>query len=63
MSRTTAYRLLYAATEPLLPMFRRVLPNQTLTTEQFGRAMLKVALVPSGTPIMMSAGQATVSIQ
>ena len=42
-SRTTAYRLLYAATEPLLPMFRRVLPNQTLTTEQFGRAMLKVA--------------------
>ena len=42
-SRTTAYRVLYSATKPLLPLLKRVWPNQILTTEQFGRAMLTVA--------------------
>jgi len=42
-SRTTAYRLLYSITKPLLPLLKRVWPNQIVTTEQFGRAMLTVA--------------------
>jgi uncharacterized protein YbjT (DUF2867 family) len=41
-SRTAAYRVLYAITRPLVPLIRRLLPNQILTTEQFGRAMLFV---------------------
>jgi uncharacterized protein YbjT (DUF2867 family) len=42
-SRTTAYRLLYSFTKPLLPMLRRAFPDLILTTEQIGRAMLRVA--------------------
>jgi uncharacterized protein YbjT (DUF2867 family) len=41
-SRTAAYRVLYAVTRPLVPLIRRLLPNQILTTAQFGRAMLFV---------------------
>jgi uncharacterized protein YbjT (DUF2867 family) len=41
-SRTAAYRVLYAMTQPLLPLIRRIWPGQFLTTEQFGRAMLVV---------------------
>jgi uncharacterized protein YbjT (DUF2867 family) len=41
-SRTAAYRVLYTITKPLVPVIRRLLPNQVLTTEQFGRAMLFV---------------------
>ena len=40
-SRTTAYRVLYSVTKPLLPLLKRLLP--VVTTEQFGRAMLIVA--------------------
>ena len=42
-SRTTAYRVLYAMTKPLLPLLKRMMPGQIVTTEQFGRAMLIVA--------------------
>lgn len=42
-SRTTAYRVLYAMTRPLLPLLKRIMPSQIVTTEQFGRAMLIVA--------------------
>lgn len=41
-SRTAAYRVLYTITKPLVPLLRRPWPNQILTTEQFGRAMLLV---------------------
>lgn len=41
-SRTAGYRVLYAITKPLVPLIRRLWPNQILTTEQFGRAMLFV---------------------
>ena len=41
-SRTAAYRILYTITKPLVPLIRRLWPNQILTTEQFGRAMLFV---------------------
>ncbi len=42
-SKTTAYRLLYILTKPLLPIARRAFPKYILTTEQVGRAMLSVA--------------------
>jgi len=47
-SRTAAYRVLYSLTKPLLPLLKRMWPNQILTTEQFGRAMLIV--VRQGAP-------------
>ena len=42
-SKTKAYRLLYSLTGPILPLLKRLFPNNVTTTEQVGRAMLKVA--------------------
>lgn len=42
-SKTAAYWLLYVAARPLLPLLRRLLPNQIVTTRELGQAMLKVA--------------------
>jgi len=42
-SRTRVYRIFYALTKPLLPLLRLAFPNQILTTEQVGTAMLAVA--------------------
>jgi uncharacterized protein YbjT (DUF2867 family) len=39
-SKTASYRYLYAVLGPLLPLLRALFPNQILTTEQIGRAML-----------------------
>jgi uncharacterized protein YbjT (DUF2867 family) len=41
-SRTSVYRILYVVLSPLIPVLRAALPNQILTTEDIGRAMLKV---------------------
>lgn len=35
--------MLYAITKPPLPVLKRIMPGQIVTTEQFGRAMLIVA--------------------
>ena len=42
-SKTPAYRVLYKLTKPFLPLLRRALPNQLLTTRDIGQAMLAVA--------------------
>jgi len=42
-SKTASYRLLYRLTGPVLPLLRRIFPNQILTTGQIGRAMLVAA--------------------
>jgi uncharacterized protein YbjT (DUF2867 family) len=42
-SRTRSYRVLYALTKPLLPLLRRLFPNQIVSTRELGRAMLNVA--------------------
>jgi uncharacterized protein YbjT (DUF2867 family) len=47
-SRTTAYNVGYAILRPLIPLLRSAFPGRILTTEQIGRAMLKVAR--SGAP-------------
>jgi uncharacterized protein YbjT (DUF2867 family) len=42
-SRTAAYRVGYALTRPALPLLRRLFPRYFLTTEEIGRAMIRVA--------------------
>jgi uncharacterized protein YbjT (DUF2867 family) len=42
-SKTTAYRVGYALTKPVLPLLRRLFPRYVLTTEEIGRAMLNAA--------------------
>jgi uncharacterized protein YbjT (DUF2867 family) len=42
-SSTRLYRVLYTALRPLYPVMRRLAPNHVTTTEQFGRAMIRVA--------------------
>ena len=43
-SKTRMYRLLYAVMAPLLPVIRAMFPDQVTTTEQMGRAMIRVAI-------------------
>ncbi|HEY3599151.1 MAG TPA: NAD-dependent epimerase/dehydratase family protein [Paraburkholderia sp.] len=42
-SKTRVYRVFYALAKPLLTPLRMLFPNQVLTTEDIGRAMLEVA--------------------
>jgi uncharacterized protein YbjT (DUF2867 family) len=42
-SRTALYRIPYMLTRPLLPLLLRAFPNQVLTTDEIGQAMLLVA--------------------
>jgi uncharacterized protein YbjT (DUF2867 family) len=42
-SKTPSYRVFYALGKPLLPLMRWAFPGYVLTTEEIGRAMLKVA--------------------
>ena len=46
ISRTRLYRILFMLAGPLLPLLRRLFPNQILTTEQIGRAMLNLVTHP-----------------
>jgi uncharacterized protein YbjT (DUF2867 family) len=39
-SKTTWYRVFYSVTKPLLQLLRVAFPNQVLTTQQIGQAML-----------------------
>lgn len=41
--KTAWYRVIYDVLRPLLPLLRRIFPNQVLTTEEIGQAMLAVA--------------------
>ncbi|MEU7612185.1 NAD-dependent epimerase/dehydratase family protein [Micromonospora sp. NPDC049204] len=52
VSRTRWYRVLYAATSPLVPVLRRLFPNQVTTTDGIGRAMLRVAREGSPTRVL-----------
>lgn len=42
-SRTRAYRVIYALGRPLMGLLHWALPNQVITTQELGRAMLEVA--------------------
>jgi uncharacterized protein YbjT (DUF2867 family) len=43
-SKTRVYRILYALAGPLMPLFKWLVPGQILTTEDLGRAMIRIAL-------------------
>ena len=51
-SRTMAYRAIYAAMRPLWTPLRKVFPQSVLTTEEVGRAMLRVARSAPPKPIL-----------
>jgi len=42
-SKTTAYRIGYMLSRPVLPLLRRLFPRYILTTEEIGRGMIRVA--------------------
>lgn len=42
-SRTRAYRIGYALMQPVMPLFRAIMPNLVVTTREIGQAMLRVA--------------------
>ena len=46
ISRNKLYRTLFVIARPLLPLLRAIFPNQILTTEQIGRAMLNLVTHP-----------------
>jgi len=53
-SRTAAYRILYSITAPLIPLLRRLFPNQILTTEEMGQAMLNAVRRGTSTRVLES---------
>ena len=42
-SKTKLYRIFYSGLGPLIPLLRAAFPKYVTTTEQVGRAMIKVA--------------------
>ncbi len=60
-SRTSWYRIFYAATRPLMPLLRPAFPNTILTTEQLGRAMIAAAKNGSAKKILESRDIAALS--
>jgi uncharacterized protein YbjT (DUF2867 family) len=53
-SATGWYRVVYGALRPLFPLMKRLAPNYVTTTEQFGKAMIKVARDGYPTPVLES---------
>lgn len=51
-SKTRSYRLFYAAAKPLLSTLRALFPNQILSTEDVGQAMLAVARHGAGKAVL-----------
>jgi len=51
-SRTRAYRLVLGLTRPIFPLLRRMFPRAVTTTQQLGRAMLRVAKEGYPKPIL-----------
>ena len=42
-SRTRLYNVLYVILRPLVPLFKKLAPNQVTTTERLGRTMIRLA--------------------
>jgi uncharacterized protein YbjT (DUF2867 family) len=61
-TKVAAYRVLYALTKPLIPVLRKLFPNQILTTEEIGRAMIQVARRGAPKRILESADILALSI-
>jgi uncharacterized protein YbjT (DUF2867 family) len=54
-SKTQSYRLFYLLSAPLLPLLRRLFPKHITTTEQMGRAMIKLARQGGPKPVLEAA--------
>jgi uncharacterized protein YbjT (DUF2867 family) len=54
-SRTALYRIPYMLTRPFLPLLLRAFPNQVLTSDEIGRAMLLVARHGAPKPVLETA--------
>jgi uncharacterized protein YbjT (DUF2867 family) len=52
VSKTRAYRVLYAALKPVLPLLLRRFPRYVTTTDQVGRAMIAVAKHGYAKPVL-----------
>ena len=52
VSRTRAYRIGYVLAKPFVPLLRRLFPRSITTTEQIGRAMLRVTREGYPTPVL-----------
>lgn len=59
-SRTRAYRLGYILLRPLFPLLRVLLPRHVTTTEELGRAMIRIAREGAPKRILETADLATV---
>jgi uncharacterized protein YbjT (DUF2867 family) len=55
-SKTPAYRIFYSLFKPVLPLLRRALPNQVVTTAQMGQAMLNAVRYGAPRRVLESAG-------
>jgi uncharacterized protein YbjT (DUF2867 family) len=53
-SRTRVYNVLYAALGPLVPLMKALVPGRVTTTEQLGRAMIRIAAQGGPKPILES---------
>ena len=53
-SRTPSYRAFYTVAAPLYPLLRLLMPRYWTTTENLGRAMIRVASVGYAKPILYS---------
>ncbi len=51
-SKTRLYRIMYAATRPIWPMLYAAFPQAVTTTEQIGRAMIRVARWGAPKPVL-----------
>ncbi len=51
-SKTPGYRIAYTLLTPLMPLARALFPNQVLTTEEMGRAMLNAARQGAGRAVL-----------
>jgi uncharacterized protein YbjT (DUF2867 family) len=60
-SRTTAYRVLYAVLNPVLPLLQRLVPAYVVTTAEIGRAMLTVGRRGAPKKVLESADIAAVA--
>jgi hypothetical protein len=53
-SKTRIYRLLYAVLGPFIPLLMAMFPKYVTTTEQLGRAMIRVARQGFPKPVLES---------
>jgi uncharacterized protein YbjT (DUF2867 family) len=51
-SKTRLYQIFYDLSQPVMPLLRKLFPNQILTTEEIGRAMLRAAQQGAPQPVL-----------